>query len=389
VCAFYDALNDYQQEQTPDIDHFLREWENSIHEKTIQSDDVNGVRILTIHKSKGLEFDHVIVPFCDWDITGRDTLWSSPKEEPYSKMPLVPVDFSRPKMMGSIYEKDYVEESVQSVVDNMNLLYVAFTRAGKNLFVYGMRGNTDSHRDFIIEQSLDCLRDMLPDSKLKGVEGDVKEEALAFSYGSLALSDEVDKENTQNVFELPVKKRYVNIQSFKNIVDFRQSNKSTEFVESEDEEAMQRMSYINEGNVMHTIFSTINTIEDVDRVLSDMETEGILYDDSIDPEKLRTDLKRKFDNPIVKDWFSGRWKLFNECTILHIDPVSNELVERRPDRVMTDGNEMVVVDFKFGNMHPEYFDQVRVYMYLLQKMGHKNVKGYLWFVKNNKIEEVK
>ena len=74
---------------------------------------------------------------------------------------------------------------------------------------------------------------------------------------------------------------------------------------------------------------------------------------------------------------------------MHIDPVSNELVERRPDRVMTDGDELVVVDFKFGKMHPEYFDQVRMYMYLLQKMGHKNVKGYLWFVKNNKIEEVK
>ena len=389
VCAFYDALNDYQQEQTPDIDHFLREWENTIHEKTIQSDDVNGVRILTIHKSKGLEFDHVIVPFCDWDITGRDTLWCSPEEEPYSKMPLVPIDFSRPKMMGSVYEKDYVEESIQSVVDNMNLLYVAFTRAGKNLFVYGMRGDTDSHRDFIIEESLECVRDMLPDSKLKGLEGDAKEEVLAFSYGPLAFSDEVDKENTENVFELPVKKRYVNIQSFKNIVDFRQSNKSTEFVESEDEEAIQRMNYIHEGNVMHTIFSTINTIDDVDRVLSEMETEGILYDDSIDPVKLRTDLKKKFDNPIVKDWFSGRWKLFNECTILHIDPVSNELVERRPDRVMTDGDELVVVDFKFGKMHPEYFDQVRMYMYLLQKMGHKNVKGYLWFVKNNKIEEVK
>ena len=61
----------------------------------------------------------------------------------------------------------------------------------------------------------------------------------------------------------------------------------------------------------------------------------------------------------------------------------------RPDRVMTDGREMIVVDFKFGSPRPEYREQIRQYMALLGRMGYAQVKGYLWFVYSNKIEEVK
>ena len=63
--------------------------------------------------------------------------------------------------------------------------------------------------------------------------------------------------------------------------------------------------------------------------------------------------------------------------------------ERRPDRVMTDGQETHVVDFKFGKPHDDYHDQVREYMQLLRSMGLPQVKGWLWYVYSNKIEEVK
>ena len=78
--------------------------------------------------------------------------------------------------------------------------------------------------------------------------------------------------------------------------------------------------------------------------------------------------------------------LFNECTILSVE--DGNVVERRPDRVMTNGQEWVVVDFKFGSPKDEYHNQVREYMQLLVNMGHTNIKGYLWFVYSNKIEEV-
>ena len=90
----------------------------------------------------------------------------------------------------------------------------------------------------------------------------------------------------------------------------------------------------------------------------------------------------------MQDWFSGRWETFNECAILHTDAQTGKVVKHRPDRVMTDGSTYVVVDFKFGRKRDAYQTQVQAYMQLLRAMGHKDVKGYLWYVYTNEIEEV-
>ena len=102
-------------------------------------------------------------------------------------------------------------------------------------------------------------------------------------------------------------------------------------------------------------------------------------------------LKKRLQDPRVAEWFSPHWNLFNECTILTLE--NGEVKERRPDRVMTDGEKWVVVDFKFGSPKPEYYDQVREYMELIKSLStphspRSSIKGYLWFVYSNKIEEV-
>ena len=90
--------------------------------------------------------------------------------------------------------------------------------------------------------------------------------------------------------------------------------------------------------------------------------------------------------PKVKEWFSGEWSLYNECAIIY--KVNGELQTRRPDRVMMKDDEVIVVDFKFGKPYPEYNEQVREYMNLLQCMGYKRVSGYLWYVFYNILEEI-
>lgn len=90
----------------------------------------------------------------------------------------------------------------------------------------------------------------------------------------------------------------------------------------------------------------------------------------------------------MADWFSSRWQLFNECSIIALDE-EGHLKERRPDRVMTDGKETIVVDFKFGSPKESYHDQVMQYMQLLEDMGMPSVKGFLWYVYSNKVEEVR
>lgn len=123
--------------------------------------------------------------------------------------------------------------------------------------------------------------------------------------------------------------------------------------------------------------------------MNELEQEGIIYNDEITIEKLKKKIGFALQKVQVRDWFSDRWTLFNECTILQYDPATDETLEHRPDRVMTDGNEMIVVDFKFGKEREEYKRQVKRYMQLLADMGHANIKGFLWYVMNGNIAEVK
>ena len=81
-------------------------------------------------------------------------------------------------------------------------------------------------------------------------------------------------------------------------------------------------------------------------------------------------------------------QLFNECSIIAVD-TEGRLLKRRPDRVMYNGQEVIVVDFKFGTERTGYHDQVREYMQLLNSMGYPHVRGYLWFVYSNTIQEVR
>ena len=113
--AFYDALTDFIANNTADIDSFVEEWNDSIAEKTIQASAIDGIRIITIHQSKGLEFEHVVIPFCDWTLEKGNTIWCTPQVEPYNELPLIPVDFSASQMKGTIYEFDYNEEHLSAI----------------------------------------------------------------------------------------------------------------------------------------------------------------------------------------------------------------------------------------------------------------------------------
>ena len=97
--------------------------------------------------------------------------------------------------------------------------------------------------------------------------------------------------------------------------------------------------------------------------------------------RIKNLLENALSNAEVQSWFSGEYKLYNESTIL-IN--SNDKKTRRPDRVMIKEDKAIVVDYKFARENEEYDKQVRRYMQLLQQMGYTDVKGYLWYIKNDK-----
>lgn len=394
LSKFFDTLANFISDYPTTLKDVITEWDENMHKTPIESDKVDGIRMLTIHKSKGLEFDNVIIPFCDWRMESNDLFWVSPQVEPYNALPLVPVEFSKKSLEGTIYEADYNEEHVQNLVDNMNLLYVAFTRAGKNLFVYGRnpesKGNSGMpNRSMILPVAIEAV---ISSGELPECTYEESDEIKTFSFGDIVISGRKAEKVSENVF-LPVIEN-ISIAENENkkqtaAITFRQSNKSREFVAADDDEIEdEQKAYIKTGTILHRIFSTIETSDDIDKALTMLEQEGELYSNDTTKEKLVAMLQKRLESPKIKEWFSPGWTLFNECTLLYVDPVSGKTISRRPDRVMTNGEETIVVDFKFAAPKDEHHIQVAQYVKLLTDMGYTNVKGYLWYVYTNKIVEV-
>lgn len=389
VCAFFDHLSGYLKRHVAGITDFLEEWDENLCSKSIHSAEVNGIRLLTVHKSKGLEFDNVILPYCDWALeTKDDTLWVEPSVEPYNDLPVVPVKLSAKKLKNSIYAADYDAEHIKNIVDNVNILYVAFTRASRNLFILGKGDKADFPSSLIAS-----VMPKMPNAKPE-IDGDG---IISYGFGSLACKPvaassqcAADGHAQTNIFEQREQGVGIEIEATKSKAHFLQSNASDEFMTPDDEleQRRERDQYIDTGNIIHRLFSTIHDYTEVDAAIDQMEFDGVLYDRPMTREQLKEFIEEKLRDPRVNDWFSPRWKAFNECSMIYYDPEEQRVKEQRPDRVVYDGKKMVVIDFKTGGKMEKHKRQVRGYVYQLKDMGYNDVEGYLWYIRNNDIVKV-
>lgn len=403
LTLFFDQLHAFSNDMAPVLEDFLSEWDKNICNITIDTGKSNGVRILTIHKSKGLEFKHVIMPYCNWKFIFKDTLiWAEPTVEPFSLLPLVSLPFAGvSSLQGTIYEEDGNEEWVQTIVDNLNLLYVAMTRAGESLYVIGERLDTTGkdkqkanrgNRSKALCEAIDKLPMEIEGVPVRTEGKNDPKQVLKVEYGeeningSLNVNNrqdhhEGDDETETNVFTEVAKPVGVAICSYPNTVEYRQSNESRRFAEDAiDETDRERM--VRMGMVMHQLFASISTLDDVEPMLTRMEYDGTLYGEGMTRDKLLERLRGVFADQRVRKWFSSRWRVYKECAIISREG------EKRPDRVISDGNETIVIDFKFGKPDKDYEKQVREYMNLLREMGMPDVKGYLWYVMREEVVKV-
>ena len=376
-------MTEYLQSNSSEPEGFIRYWDEKHCAKTIPSGEVEGIRIFSIHKSKGLEFHTVLIPFCDWKLeneTNNQLVWCTPQEAPYNTLELVPVNYSS-SMAASIYRDDYLDERLQLWVDNLNLLYVAFTRAGKNLIVWSRK----SQRRTIAE----LLANSLPSVEQAG-DGTWNAEEGLYEWGTPCLSVEKQKgeasQPSVNRLTRKQSKQEVQMTSTRHDIEFRQSNPSVDFIAGVDEEESAHR-FIHWGSMLHTLFSTIRTEADIEEAISRFVFDGIIGSQETE-EEIRELTRKAFSLPQVKEWYNGSWQLFNECEIIWTE--NGKLKNRRPDRVMMRDGEIVVVDFKFGKPHPKYNRQVQEYMQLLARMCYdrSHIRGCLWYVSENRIENV-
>lgn len=373
--AFFDSVIEYLKEHSSELDGFIRHWDKTLCGKTIPSGEMDGIRIFSIHKSKGLEFHTVLLPFCDWKMeneTNSQLVWCAPSETPFNALDILPVNYSA-QMAESIYGNDYLQERLQLWVDNLNLLYVAFTRAGKNLIVWSRKGQKGTMSEI--------LANSIPTVALKE---EMEWDEDCYEQGEICASEEEKAKTSANKLTQKALKSEVRMESMRHDIKFRQSNRSSDFIQGiEEEDSDDR--FIHRGRMLHTLFSVIETADDIEPAIERLIFEGVIRDEEKE-EMAREVAQKAFSSPEIQDWYSGEWALFNECAIIYKE--KGTLHTRRPDRVMMKGGQVVVVDFKFGKENPKYNRQVKEYMQLLAKMGYKNITGYLWYVDEERIEKV-
>ena len=393
--GFFDAVSEYLRGEASDLQSFVTFWDENLCRQSVPAGEVDGIRILTIHKAKGLEFHTVLLPFCTWSFERNrhsDLMWCTPTAEPYSEMQLLPITPTSKVTPNSVFADDYAETHLLSRMDEFNALYVAFTRACANLFIWSSGGDMD--RDGrTVGDLIACTMSSVLTADSDGV----------YTYGQPVLTfksahTSEDNRMAQHPVAVPV-----TMQSFDLGVTFRQSNRSAQFLaeqggeEAPPEEELTRRRYLETGRLLHRVLQSIRVHDDVDSVLDSFERQGLISRTAPDGTEVavpRASMERwvlqGLRNPLVSDWFQPHWQLFNECSIVSLDDQGVPQVHR-PDRVMVsaDGQRIVVVDFKFGADRPEYQQQVLGYMRLLQQMSPQaQVEGYLWFVYSGRVEHV-
>jgi ATP-dependent exoDNAse (exonuclease V) beta subunit len=379
--AFQDILLQYTRREATDIRSFLDWWEGEKNRKYVtMPDNQDAIRLITIHKSKGLEFDAVIIPFCDWPLckTGK-TLWCQPSEESFNDIKLLPLKFE-PALRNTIFVKEYLREKMLSYIDNLNLLYVAFTRARKALFISTLRQKKDefvSIKDLIhrIYNQPHCRPPSCGDSSQR-LPGDApplwREGEL--SRGSREKTSSADSPPSSiSTSSFPTWGRAGAGFPVPHI-----TRNSAYFITD-----VTYGAQMNKGRLLHDIFRSIVTITDLEHSLNTMITEGKLSE--AERTHIADMVHRALGNPTVSRWFAPGLQVKTEAEILLPDGSI-----ARPDRIVFENGHIQVIDYKFGEIESgKYRNQVLRYMDHLRKMGYASVKGFLWYVTLNKVEEVK
>ena len=173
--------------------------------------------------------------------------------------------------------------------------------------------------------------------------------------------------------------------------EFMQSNSSRRFIEMlgqcEGNDGAQ--SYAEIGEAMHDVLSHVRYMEDLDKALLQCEADGRIADER-QLDFIRQRISNGFADSLISRWFSPSCRVFCEASISYIDPTTGTPAILRPDRVVMDGDNVTVVDYKFGTPHPGHISQVEGYMSCMSHMyPNCHVRGFLWYIYSGKVMEVK
>lgn len=377
IQAFLDSAIHYSSNKTASIYAFLHWWKESGHKKSITlSENQDAIALTTIHKSKGLEFENVIVPFLEEKLFDTShmktpTVWASCDEAPFNEFKILPIKL-KSEAKGSYYDTYYYAEQMQSYIDSLNLLYVAFTRAEKNLFVYGNIYDKQSKNiAWLLAEAIGKSDIYLQniDEHFISAEDYWDTENLQFRYGELGK-----KNAKETALSTTISPKHPSSTILHRIVF---STHGRSFFEDFNSKDNQR-TY---GNIMHEIMENIAVASDIDGSVSRAYFEGKISRD--DRQVLSRLISEKLSMEPYASWFAEGLTIKNEISLL-----TNEGKVKRPDRVILHNDKTAtIIDYKFGEKEETHRYQMLSYQRILKQMGIDS-KGYIWYFEKNEVEEV-
>lgn len=364
--AFCDVVLSYCSKEGPDLDGFLYWWKQYGQGCSVTTPaQQDAIRIMTIHQSKGLDGEAVIIPFAqdtlDLSIKGSDLLWCEPSGE-FARPDLVlPIPLNKALLTNSVFAADYAVERMRAIIDNLNTIYVAFTRARHTMIMLSPQpAKTDNY-------DLQCLLNKFFNERWQGgnerfeVDEDQLARDTALRQQGLAAA------TTSRASALPV---------------FTQPQlptiKETGYIPPDDSAAAR-------GTTLHAAFSAIIDCHHIDDPIRRLFASGQAALKGYTLEEVLDHVHKALSNPQVSTWFDPANRVLNERDI-----ITRTTHTQRPDRlVFTPDGRVIVIDYKTGDAHDkQYQRQVSHYMSLLTDMGFSRTEGYIWYVETGQIVPV-
>jgi ATP-dependent exoDNAse (exonuclease V) beta subunit len=364
--GFQDLVLEFAMREKSDRAAFLQWWDDNKHKKSIQvAGGVEAAQIITIHKSKGLQFKYVIIPFLTWELNHKGTkspiLWCHSDESFFKNVGYLPLRYTS-TLENSYFKDYYLEERKRIYLDNLNLLYVAFTRAEFGLIALAPDSKSENRLS-----SVGALTKLAITSS----------EALNPYWSNIEKTLTIGAMETETVSVKPdaslvLKSYFVN--PWKDKLQVKVQGK--EFFR----QTTQRKK-INYGIFLHALMARIRTVADVDITLQQAVQEGMIQ--AYKRAAIEESIRWMMTHPALLPGFDGEGVLKRESSLVMPDGS-----ERRIDRIVLKETEAFLIDYKTGAPTQRDREQLQEYKTILQSMGMPPVKGFLVYVNEQECREV-
>lgn len=407
LAAFQDEVINYCASYNPSVHAFLDWWADASQRLAINSGaGQDAVSVMTVHKSKGLQWACVHVPFGDWELVrSSDSVWVKPDNLDFVSTelcpPLISVELDKKcALEGSPLKAQTDQNRHEQLVDNLNATYVAYTRPERELTICFSKHRAAGKEVFeALAQAADG--DDLCMDLAAYVREDVGTEpaGLMFEYGAPTKPDRKTEgkpgveDNELRDYRVFFREDTAALTSIDDATadvgeimeDVADNNNSVKADVPEYEKL--RSVAAERGTHLHSIMADIETADDIDSVIDRAVLRyGLAKEEASEYRKIVANAFEQAGGNADR-WFAQNARIFKEQSIYKPENDSTY----RPDRIVIgEDGKVEVVDYKFTTEPlASHRCQVEEYVSLLRAMGYENVTGFLWYPELNIIKSVK